>query len=181
MSGLKIPLIVLLVIVIVYVALMVHGSSKNASEKASADDPASAQNFNASKYPSISSLGNVLGRFSPRLSAAQLRPSLTTYDLTAKPSYSLTVVADSKDKFRSAKFRVPLSTRQRCAHLEYKPSGSPPQGFDSLKDQDSENLGDADKRNPKTEVTFTILSSSGQITIVRNTGFFGACVVQLEQ
>jgi hypothetical protein len=177
----KIPLILLLVIIVVFVALIISGSRKNASETTSAVNTAGAQNFNADKYPSISLLGAALGRFSPKLSVSQIAPPLATYDLQAKASYSLIIAPDSRNRFRGAKFRVPASTLQRCARLEYKSAAPPPQGLDSLKDQSSENLGDADKKNPKTEVPFTILSSGGQITISRNSGFFGACIVTLEQ
>jgi hypothetical protein len=177
----KIPLILLLMIVAVFVVLMVRGSRKNAGESPSPDKTADAQNFNVDDYPVVGWLGSALGQFSPRLTVAHIQPSLATYDLQSKTSYSLVIAPDSANKFRSAKFLVPASTHQRCARLQYEAAAPPPQGLDSLKNQDSENLGAADKKNPKTEVSFTILSSGGQMIISRNSGFTAACVVTLEQ
>jgi hypothetical protein len=177
----KMPLILLLVIVAVFVALMVRGSKKNAAAPLSPDQTGDAQNFNVDDYLVVGSLGSALGQFSPRLTVAHIQPPLATYDLQAKTSYSLVIAPDSANKFRSAKFLVPASTHQRCARLQYESAAPPPQGLESLKNQDSENLGAADKKNPKTEVSFTILSSGGQMTISRNSVFSAACVVTLVQ
>jgi hypothetical protein len=174
----KAAFIILLVIIAVFVALIFTGSRTNVGG-ASPGNASDAQDFNADNYPAVAWLGATLGKFSPKLTAAQIQPSIAHYSLLSQPSYSLNIVADAKHKFRSAKFAVPVIGSQRCAHLIYKSAGAPPTGLDNLKEQDSENLGGSDKKTPKTEVTFTILSSGGEITIARNSPSPQACVVQL--
>jgi hypothetical protein len=174
----KVAIIVLLVIIAAFVALMVTASRTNAGG-ASSGNTSDAQNFNASDYPAVAWLGSALGKFSPKLTSGQIQPSITKYNLQTQSGYSLTIASDAKNKFRSAKFAVPVFGRQRCAHLVYKSAGTPPTGLDSLKEQDSEKLGGSDKTTPKTEVTFTILSSGGEITIARNSPSAQGCTVQL--
>lgn len=173
----KIALIVLLIIIAAFAVLMINGSKQNAGGPGGTTTD--AQNFNADDYPAIGWLGSALGKFSPRLTVAQIQPGMAQYNLQTQAGYSLAIAPDPKNKFRSAKFSVPVLNHQRCAHLVYRSAGAPPEGLDSLKEQDSENLGSADKKTPKAEVTFTILSAGGQITIARNSAFAEACVVQL--
>ncbi len=179
MSGLKFPLILLLVVSIAFVVVMVRGSRKNNSEKLSGDNKSDADKFSPEKYDVIGSLGSVLGPFSPKLEVKQLKPSLATYTLQPQTTYTLKIAADPKNKFRTAKFRMPTSSEKRCAHLIYTSAQDPPEEMSSLKDQDSEKVGDADK--PKAEIAFTILSAGGTITLARDLGFAGPCVVRLEQ
>jgi len=189
MSGLKLPLLLLLLVVALFVAFMVTGSKKNQSDiiatnnktSTRTDTKTQAQSFNADDYPVIKSLGSVLGAFSPKLDVKQIQPSLATYNLQAKSSYTLTVVEDPKNKFRNAKFRMPTSSTKRCAHLIYNSAEDPPTGLGDLKNQDSEKQGSADTAHPKPEVALTVLSSGGTIAIERNSGFQGSCVVVLEQ
>jgi len=181
MSGLKLPLILLLILVAGFVFLMVRGSSKNNSVRSSGDNKSDAENFSADDYPVVQSLGSVLGAFSPKLDSTQIQPSLATYTLQPQTTYTLKVGADKKHKFRSAKFRMATSTTKRCAHLKYTPAEDPPEELSSLKKQDSEDMGKADQAHPKPEVGFTILAAGGTIIISRNPGFSGPCVVQLEQ
>jgi hypothetical protein len=175
----KIALIVLLVIIAAFVVLMIHGAKANDSGQASSGGTADAQNFNANDYPAVGWLGSALGKFSPKLSVTQIQPQVAQWNLQTQANYSLVIASDSKNKFRSAKFQVPVFNNRRCAHLVYKSAGDPPTGLDSLKEQDSENLGAADKKTAKTEVTFTILASGGQIAIARNSLFVQGCLVQL--
>lgn len=174
----KIALIVLLVIVALFVFLMFRGAKANDSGRSSSESTSDAQNFNADDYPAVGWLGSALGKFSPKLSLAQMQPPTAQWNLQTQEGYSLGIAADSKHKFRSAKFQVQVFNNRRCAHLIYRSAGDPPTGLDSLKEQDSENLGDADKKTAKTEVTFTILASGGQLTIARNTLFAQPCLVQ---
>jgi hypothetical protein len=174
----KLALIILVVIIAVFIALMFTGSRTNAGG-ASSGNTGDAENFDAGDYPAVGWLGATLGKFSPKVTAAQIQPSIAQYNLQNQPGYSLTISADAKHKFRSAKFAVPVFGSQRCAHLVYKSAAAPPSGLESLKEQDSEKLGGSDKKTPKTEVTFTILSSGGQIAIARSSPFAQACVVQL--
>ena len=189
MSGLKLPLLLLLLVVVLFVVFMATGSRKNQSgiiagnnnTASQPDTKTQAEAFDVDDYPVIKSLGSALGAFSPKLAVTQIQPSLATFNLQAKSSYTLTVAEDSKNKFRNAKFRMPTSRTQRCAHLEYNAAEDPPTGLGDLKDQDSEKQGSADTANPKSEVALTVLSSGGTITIERNSGFQGPCVVVLEQ
>jgi hypothetical protein len=189
MSGLKLPLMLLLLVVVLFVVFMAMGSKNsqsgiiagNNSTAPAPDTTTQAANFNVDDYPVIKSLGSALGAFSPKLDVKQIQPSLTTFNLQTKSSYTLTVTTDSKNKFRNAKFSMPTSQTQRCARLVYNSAEDPPTGLGDLKNQDSEQKGSADAANPKPEAALTVLSSGGTITIERNSGFQGPCIVVLEQ
>ncbi|HEY3704504.1 MAG TPA: hypothetical protein VGL22_05545 [Terracidiphilus sp.] len=174
----KVAIIVLLVIAGLFVALMFTGNKKNQGAQGSGGSP-DPDTFSADDYPAVGWLGSALGAFSPKLTVAQIQPAVAQYNMQTQANYSLRIAADAKNKFRSAKFAVPVVGGQRCAHLVYKSAEAPPTGLDSLKEQDSEKLGASDKAKPKTEISFTILSSGGQITIGRNTQSGQGCVARL--
>jgi hypothetical protein len=178
----KVLVVVLLIVIALFVVLMVHGAKANDSPQAPGGSPADAQNFNADDYPAVGWLGSALGRFSPKLTVAQIQPPVALYNLQTNSSYTVGIVSDSKHKFRSAKFAVPVLGGQRCAHLVYTYAGDAPTGLGDLKSQDPEKKrGDADKKHPKSEVSFVVLAGAGgTIAITRNGGSGAGCVVKLE-
>jgi len=165
MSGTKVVVIVLVVIAVLFVVLAVWGASQEKSVNPTTD----RQKFESTPHPQLQSLGGLLSPFSPKLDPTQMQPSQKTFDLRLHPSYQITVLPDSKNKFRQAKFKA---TPDRCARVSFDGHSSSA----SVNSQDSDS-----KDNTEHQLNLAIPEEGGRITVQRELPLNnGPCTVQLE-
>ena len=180
MSGTKILVVVLVLLVALFVGFVVVGARTNASANGPGSSPSDAQNFDPGNYPLINTLGSALGAFGPKLSPSQLQPSATTFSLQARPNFSINVAPDASHNFRNAKFVMQPATANGCGHIIYDATGTPPTGLSSLKHQDPAANRKASSAAAASQVSLVILAGGGTITIARGPGYSGACTIQLQ-
>ena len=172
MSGTKVLLVVLVVIVVAFIVLTVMGVKTNKS-----DSSTTADNFNSSSYSLTSSLGPVLAKFGPKLSANQMKPSATSFNLQTKPTYVVSVGADSSNQFRTAKFVIQPASGTPCASISYQASSPPKNTPSTITNQSST----ADGNSTKHQISITVLSGGGTITVARRSSVAPVgCLVSLQ-
>jgi len=173
MTGTKVLLIVLILIVVLYVAFVVWGIGNNKRKES---------------YPPKSKLGDLIGSSSPKLKPMELTPYPPSPGRSHVAPAKFIVKAgdqptafdispDNHHKVRRATFSV---TTRDCASIKYETSDGSGKDLQLNtqswpKNQDGSST--VDKDHP-TEVTFQILSAKGRLTITFQP--LVACVVQLE-
>ncbi len=168
MSSTKVLLILLIIVSVLFVVFVAWGAKKNASEPAPAADT-----FNSGEHSTLASFNGVFGSFGPKLKASELQPQGAAFDLRTQPEYSLTVLPDSKHKFRQAKFLVQPSAA--CAEVTFTAIGKLPDKVDNPQDSNQRH----DKHS--NEFTFTIFEDGGTLKIDRvPPTYTGVCKVILE-
>lgn len=172
MSGTKVLLVVLVVFVVAFIVLTVMGAKTNSS-----DSNTTADSFNPSSYSLTSSLGPVLAKFGPKLSANQMKPSATSFNLQTKPTYVVSVGADSSNQFRTAKFVIQPASGTPCASISYQASNPPKNTSSTITNQSST----ADGNSTKHQISITVLSGGGTITVARRPSVTPVgCLVSLQ-
>ena len=167
MTGTKVLLIVLILIVVLYVAFVVWGIGNNQKKES---------------YPPKSKLGDLIGSSSPKLKPTELTPYPPPSGRSNVPPAkfilktgdqptTFDISPDSRHKVRRATFSV---TTRDCASILYQTlDGS---GADLQLNEQSWPKHRDD--NHPTTATFQILSAKGRLTITFQP--LVACVVQLE-
>ena len=158
MSGTKVLLVVLVVIVVAFIVLTVMGAKTNNS-----DSNTTADNFNPGAYSLTNSLGPVLAKFGPKLSANQMKPSAKSFNLQTKPTYVVSVEADSSNQFRTAKFVIQPASGAPCASISYQASNPSKNTPSTITNQSST----ADGNSTKHQIAISVLSGGGTITVRR--------------
>jgi len=175
MSGTKIVVVVLVLIVVLFVVFVVWGAGVNNKQRRTTNVKDDQKKASANPNSMMVSLNKVLGPFAPKLKAAQMQPSLTTYDLAPGSVQAIKILEDSDHKFRQATFVV---VPQACANLAYQTSQD--DGGSGLSHQDSDNPSGSYKNDPDPQVTFTILDQGGTLTIKRPPLAPGLCRVLIK-
>jgi hypothetical protein len=165
MSATKIVVIVLVLIVVLFIVLAVWG----ATQEQSVDRATDKKKFESTDHPQLQSLGEWLSPFSPKLDAKQLQPSQTTFDLRLRPSYEISVLPDSTNKFRQAKFKASPDT---CAQVSFDGQSSEAPDLDTQ----------PNPQNPKPHnLSVVVPEEGGRITVKRELPLNnGPCTVQLQ-
>lgn len=156
MTATKIVVIVLVLIAVVFVVLVVWGSGNHhdsgmTSAKFSKQEPP----------PFVKSFHNMFGSRGPKLDAAHMFPSVTTFDLQKQSAYTIKVLSDDDHPVRQARFKV-LPPGNACAHMIFKPINAP-HDLDKTQDTDDSDAGIKDHN----DVTFSIPKGGGTLTIAR--------------
>jgi hypothetical protein len=152
-SATKVVLIILALIAVLFVVLVLIPPRVKTTEN--------ADSFASGKHASLDSVNSILAPFAPKLSAKALQPPLQAFDLSLTPSYKITILPDTSQKFRRAEFVAFPS--KHCALVTYTPSDS--SGLDKGKPQDSEHSGSSDHPD---RFSFTFLSGGGILKIDRS-------------
>lgn len=162
-------LVILLVVgILLFVGVMVWGSSNHSSKAEPTPDT-----FNSDQYPLLGSFNTVLGSFGPKLKSTELQPARGVFDLQTQPGYSVRVLPDNDHKFRQAKFLVQPSAA--CAEVKFT-------ALDSKLPPKVKNPQDSNDRKDKrpNEFTLTVFAAGGTLTVERAPGPAGVCKVTLE-
>ena len=172
----KVMLVLLLLIIVLFVVFSVLGFSYNA-------EPATAGNFKAESHPVFDWLADKFGPPGPTLKAPELTlvpvlsPAVHTrgnetakFVLTGVQTSVFDVAADTKHKFRQAKF---VANMPDCADITYETDDG------SGKDLHKQHwpAKDKDKNMDPTKVTFQVLSAAGHFSF---TLLAANCSVSLE-
>ncbi|WP_158752207.1 hypothetical protein [Acidobacterium sp. S8] len=178
--GTKVLVVVLVVVVVIFVVFTVMGANTNKSVKTTGNPTTDASGFNPADYSLTNSLGPVLAKFGPKLSAKQMKPSATSFNLQTKPTFVVTVAADSSNQFRTAKFQMRPASGTPCALISYVALNPPSNVDSSLKKQQSDS--NSKNSSSKYQPSIVVLSGGGTITVQRGSGApAGSCVVSLNQ
>jgi len=171
MSATKIVVIVLVLMAVVFVVLVVWGSGNHQ------DSSMTPAEFNKQKPPSLVSwFHEMFGSRGPKLDAAHMFPSRTTFDLQKQSVYTVKVLSDDDHPMRQARFKV-LPPGNGCARMKFEPINPPPK-MDHAQDTDDPDAG-IKNRN---DVTFSIPKNGGTLTVAReNAMSTPPCTVALQQ
>lgn len=156
MTATKVVFIVLIVIVVLFIALAVWGST-NAKKPQPTPDKL------------LDSFNELLSPFAPKLALAQKSFDLSKVGSGA--SIPVTIPKDASQNFRIAKFNI---SPPGCARMEYQTADG--KGGD-LHDQSYPKQGT--KPDP-AQASFTILASGGTLTITHAAAPPQPCVVKLD-
>ena len=164
----KLLVILLIVGVLLFVGLMVWGSSNHSSKAEPSPD-----NFDAGQYPLLGSFDSALGSFGPKVKSDQLQPARTVFDLMqTQTGYSVRVLPDPNHKFRRAKFLVqPVS----CAEVTFT-------ALDKKLPDKVKNPQKSGERKDlqSSEFALTVFEAGGTLTVNYALGRSGLCKVTLE-
>jgi hypothetical protein len=159
-NGTKILLVVLLLVVVLFVVLVLRGPRASPEKD--------YRSFISAPHPVLNSFSGILAPFAPKLAVTSLSPSQKTFDLSARPNYSVKILPDSNHDLRQANFVV--SPAKSCARLAYTASDG--NADDPLRSQAS----DQDPQHPY-QFSFIIAKGGGTLVIQRESP--GVCVVVL--
>lgn len=171
MSATKIVVIVLVLIAVVFIVLVVWGSGNHQ------DSGTTSAKFSKQEPPSfVKGFHDMFGSRGPKLDAAHMFPSLTTFDLQKQGVYTIKVLSDEDHSVRQARLKV-LPPGNGCARMIFKPINAP-QGLDKTQDTDD---SDAGIKN-RNDVTFSIPKGGGTLTVTREAPMSAPpCTVALQQ